>query len=83
VRSNGWLEIEIGEFFNSGLEDEVQVNVKETDYWKKGLFLEGMEVRPITCLMIVNLLCLLVMVQYSGIIVFILLGRLEFKLLEI
>jgi hypothetical protein len=44
VRSNGWLEIEIGEFFNSGLEDEVQVNVKETDYWKKCLFLEGIEV---------------------------------------
>jgi len=46
VRSDGWLEIEIGEFVNSGLEDEVQMKVKETDYWKKGLFLEGIEVRP-------------------------------------
>ena len=45
VRSDGWLEIEIGEFFNSGLDDEVQMNVKETDYWKKGLFVEGIEFR--------------------------------------
>ncbi|CAI8603004.1 unnamed protein product [Vicia faba] len=49
VRNDGWLEIEIGEFFNSGLEDEeVQMNVKETnDYTSKmGLFVEGIEVRP-------------------------------------
>nr|AFK43692.1 unknown [Medicago truncatula] len=49
VRSDGWLEIEIGEFFNSGEEDEeVQMNIKETDDYnsKSGLFLEGIEVRP-------------------------------------
>ncbi|XP_058752560.1 putative F-box protein PP2-B12 [Vicia villosa] len=49
VRNDGWLEIEIGEFFNPGLEDEeVQMNVKETnDYSSKmGLFVEGIEVRP-------------------------------------
>jgi hypothetical protein len=46
VRSDGWLEIEIGEFFNSGLEDVVLMNVKQTDYWKKDLLLEGIEVRP-------------------------------------
>jgi hypothetical protein len=46
VRSDGWLEIEIGEFVNSGLEDEVQMTVKETNNWKRGLFLEGIEVRP-------------------------------------
>jgi hypothetical protein len=49
VRSDGWLEIEIGEFFNSGLEDEeVQMNIKEIDDYnsKCGLFLEGIEVRP-------------------------------------
>jgi len=46
VRSDGWLEIEMGEF-NSGLEDEeVQMNVKETNNWKRRLFLEGIEVRP-------------------------------------
>lgn len=50
VRRDGWwLEIEIGEFFNSGLEDEeVHMNVKEVnDYNSKwGLFVEGIEVRP-------------------------------------
>ena len=30
-RSDGWLEIEMGEFFNSGLEDEeVEISVMET-----------------------------------------------------
>ena len=46
MRNDGWLEIEIGEFVNSGLEDEVQMNVKETSIRKRGLFLEGIEVRP-------------------------------------
>jgi len=46
LKSDGWLEMEIGEFFFSGLEDEVQMNVKETNNWKRRLFLEGMEVRP-------------------------------------
>ncbi|KEH42966.1 putative phloem protein [Medicago truncatula] len=46
VRSDGWLEIEMGEF-NSGLEDgDVLMNVKETNNWKSGLFVEGIEVRP-------------------------------------
>jgi hypothetical protein len=48
LRSNEWLEIEMGEFFNSGLEDEVQMSVIEIKHgdWKAGLFLEGIEVRP-------------------------------------
>ncbi|KAE9619076.1 hypothetical protein Lal_00047899 [Lupinus albus] len=49
MKSNGWLEIEIGEFFNSGLEDdEVQMSVLETKggNWKNGLVIEGIEVRP-------------------------------------
>jgi hypothetical protein len=46
VRSDGWLEIEIGAFFTSGLEDEFQMNVKGTNNWKRGLLLEGIEVRP-------------------------------------
>ncbi|XP_020239795.1 F-box protein PP2-B10 [Cajanus cajan] len=47
-RNDGWLEIEMGEFFNPGLEDEVKMSVLETTNgnWKKGLFLEGIEVRP-------------------------------------
>ncbi|XP_061342639.1 putative F-box protein PP2-B12 [Gastrolobium bilobum] len=47
-RSDGWLEIEMGEFFNSGLEDEVQMSVVEIKCgnWKSGLVLEGIEVRP-------------------------------------
>jgi hypothetical protein len=47
VRSDGWLEIEIGEFYNSGLEDEeIQMNVKEHENFKSGIFIEGIEVRP-------------------------------------
>jgi len=49
VRSDGWLEIEMGEFFNSGIEnDKVQMNLIQTrgGNWKRGLFLEGIEVRP-------------------------------------
>jgi len=49
VRSDGWLEIEMGEFFNSGIEnEEVQMNVIQTrgGNWKRGLILEGIEVRP-------------------------------------
>ncbi|TKY52052.1 F-box protein PP2-B10 [Spatholobus suberectus] len=48
MRSDGWLEIEMGEFFNTGIEDEVQMSVMEIKggNWKRGLFLEGIEVRP-------------------------------------
>ncbi|KAL2325286.1 hypothetical protein Fmac_024344 [Flemingia macrophylla] len=47
-RGDGWLEIEMGEFFNPGLEDEVHMSVFEIrgDNWKRGLFVEGIEVRP-------------------------------------
>ncbi|GAU20603.1 hypothetical protein TSUD_33390 [Trifolium subterraneum] len=49
VRTDGWLEIEMGEYFNSGIEnEEVQMKVMgfEGGNWKSGLFLEGIEVRP-------------------------------------
>lgn len=48
VRSDGWLEIEMGELSNIGLEDEVQMSVMEVKngQWKSGLFVEGIEVRP-------------------------------------
>jgi hypothetical protein len=49
LRSDGWLEIEMGEFFNLGLKNkEVKMSVTQV---KPGLllgnfFLEGIEVRP-------------------------------------
>ncbi|CAL5208346.1 unnamed protein product [Lathyrus oleraceus] len=48
VRSDGWSEIEMGEFFNSGIEnEEVHMKVLETaGNWKRGFFVEGIEVRP-------------------------------------
>ncbi|CAJ1976314.1 unnamed protein product [Sphenostylis stenocarpa] len=48
VRSDGWLEIEMGEFFNTTLEDEVEMSVMEVrgGNWKSGLVVEGIELRP-------------------------------------
>jgi len=48
LRSDGWLEIEMGEFFNLGLKNKVKMSVTQV---KCGLlsgnfFLEGVEVRP-------------------------------------
>ncbi|GAB4835478.1 hypothetical protein Ancab_000387 [Ancistrocladus abbreviatus] len=48
-RSDGWLEIEIGEFFTPEDDDgEVQLSVLETKggNWKRGLFVQGIEIRP-------------------------------------
>ncbi|RHN80569.1 putative phloem protein [Medicago truncatula] len=49
VRSDGWFEIEMGEFFNLGLENEVKMNVfmemKDGNQNTRLLF-EGIEVRP-------------------------------------
>jgi len=49
VRSDGWLEIEMGEFFCSGIEnEEILMSLLEikAGNWKSGLFLEGIEIRP-------------------------------------
>ncbi|XP_027367134.1 F-box protein At2g02240-like [Abrus precatorius] len=49
VRRDGWFEIEMGEFFNSGIEhDELHFSIRETtsNMWKHGFFLEGIEFRP-------------------------------------
>ncbi|MCH90741.1 F-box protein PP2-B1 [Trifolium medium] len=49
VRSDGWLEIEMGEFFNSELEDEeIHMSVIEikSGTMKERFSLEGIEVRP-------------------------------------
>ncbi|XP_057426316.1 F-box protein PP2-B13-like [Lotus japonicus] len=46
-RSDGWLEIEMGEFFTSDLEgEEFHMSVTEIQGYKSGLILEGIEVRP-------------------------------------
>ncbi|KAK2354827.1 hypothetical protein QL285_092297 [Trifolium repens] len=48
-RSDGWLEIEMGEFFNSGLEnEEIHMSVMEINCGniKRRFFLEGIEVKP-------------------------------------
>jgi hypothetical protein len=49
VRSDGWLEIEMGEFFNSSLKDEEvrMCVIQRSGSWLRGdLFIEGIEVRP-------------------------------------
>ncbi|WJX12803.1 hypothetical protein P8452_03258 [Trifolium repens] len=48
-RSDGWLEIEMGEFFNSDLEhEEVHMSVMETKAGevKENFYVEGIEIRP-------------------------------------
>ncbi|CAI0545760.1 unnamed protein product [Linum tenue] len=50
-RGDGWLEIEIGEFFNDiGVDDTLLCNLMETDgsFFKAGLIVEGIEFRPKT-----------------------------------
>jgi hypothetical protein len=47
-RSDGWLEIELGDFFCEGGEDG-QLNMiflNTTEHWKSGLIVQGIEVRP-------------------------------------
>ncbi|MED6221938.1 hypothetical protein PIB30_059563 [Stylosanthes scabra] len=48
LRGNPWLEIELGVFFVSGIEDEeVHIRVLETaGVLKRGLIIEGIEFRP-------------------------------------
>jgi len=49
-RPDGWMELEIGEWDNHGGEDKhFCARVRETTYggnWKKGLILQGVEIRP-------------------------------------
>lgn len=52
TRSEGWMELRLGEFHNKGPRDSevtLCMRVRETDrmyYAKKGLIIEGMEIRP-------------------------------------
>lgn len=45
---NGWLELELGEFFNKGDDKEVEMGVYEIKGgdWKGGLIVQGIEIRP-------------------------------------
>ncbi|KAJ6842856.1 F-box protein PP2-B10-like isoform X2 [Iris pallida] len=48
-RADGWMEVEMGEFFNKEGEDgEVEMSFKEVQggHWKNGLIVQGIEVRP-------------------------------------
>ncbi|KAK9993799.1 hypothetical protein SO802_023502 [Lithocarpus litseifolius] len=47
-RKDGWLEIELGEFFNEGgQDDELQIRLMEVEgVWKSGLIVEGIEFKP-------------------------------------
>lgn len=45
---NGWFEVELGEFFNKGEDKEVEMGVYEIKGgdWKRGLIVQGIEIRP-------------------------------------
>jgi len=46
-RDDGWMEIELGEFFCGEFDMEVKISVMEVGYrLKGGLIVEGIEVRP-------------------------------------
>ncbi|KAB5513812.1 hypothetical protein DKX38_027718 [Salix brachista] len=47
-RGDGWLEIELGDFFcMEGEDGELEMRVFDgTNYWKHGLIVEGIEIRP-------------------------------------
>ena len=49
LRKDGWFEIELGEFFNEGGEDDqLQIRLMEVEAGivKSGLIVEGIEIRP-------------------------------------
>ncbi|MBA0588471.1 hypothetical protein Gorai_001572 [Gossypium raimondii] len=48
-REDGWMEVEMGEFFNEfGDDGTVQLSLREIDTscYKQGLIIEGIELRP-------------------------------------
>lgn len=52
-RGDGWMEVELGDFFNDGEDDkEVEMGVCEikSGDWKGGLIVQGIEIRPKTVL---------------------------------
>ncbi|RID76108.1 hypothetical protein BRARA_B03099 [Brassica rapa] len=49
-REDGWMEAELGEFFNEEGCNEIELSVIEikSPYWKCGLIIQGIEFRPTT-----------------------------------
>ena len=47
-KGNGWMEIEMGEFLNECGDDTMEFSLREVDtsYYKQGLIIEGIELRP-------------------------------------
>ncbi|XP_019085974.1 PREDICTED: putative F-box protein PP2-B2 [Camelina sativa] len=47
-REDGWMEVELGEFFNETSCDEISATVLEnkSPRWKRGLIIQGFEFRP-------------------------------------
>ncbi|KAJ6406114.1 hypothetical protein OIU84_009772 [Salix udensis] len=47
-RGDGWLEIDLGEFFTKeGKDEELEIRVFDgSSHWKRGLIVEGIEIRP-------------------------------------
>jgi hypothetical protein len=46
-RDDGWMEIELGEFFCGEADEEIEMSVMEVGFrLKGGLVVEGIEVRP-------------------------------------
>lgn len=48
ARQDGWMEAELGEFYNEACVDDTSVSVVEikSPYWKRGLIIQGFEFRP-------------------------------------
>ncbi|KAK4388319.1 putative F-box protein PP2-B2 [Sesamum angolense] len=47
-RGDGWMEVEIGQFYNQeGDDGEVEGRLLETVHFKRGLIVEGIEFRPV------------------------------------
>ncbi|XP_038972057.1 putative F-box protein PP2-B8 [Phoenix dactylifera] len=49
LRNDGWMEIELGEFYNDeGDDGDVEMRLSEVNagHWKSGLIIQGLEVRP-------------------------------------
>ncbi|GLT28420.1 hypothetical protein SLA2020_033550 [Shorea laevis] len=47
-RGDGWLELELDEFFNEGGEDgKLEIWIfRFNGHWKSGVIIEGIEIRP-------------------------------------
>ncbi|XP_044481082.1 putative F-box protein PP2-B12 isoform X1 [Mangifera indica] len=48
-RGDDWLEVELGDFYNTGDENgELEISILETrgGHWKGGLIIQGIEIRP-------------------------------------